>query len=417
MEFNVTLIPRPAYTDRLAPFIGQPIIKVLTGLRRCGKSSLLRLTADRLLAEGVAPNHIVRLDFESLDSAPLAEASALNAWILAQMAEPGRYYVFLDEIQEVDHWEKAVNSLFATREDIDLYLTGSNSRLLSSELATYIAGRYVAIPVSTLSFSEHLAFVARLDAQADGPAPQRSVAEQFDTYLRRGGFPGLYATSYDDQQIGQAVTDIYNSALIQDTIRRRGIRNVDMLRRIAAFALENVGSPFSARSVADYFKSQRRSVDSETVLNYLDALCEAYVLVRVPRWDLRGKKLLTVAEKYYAGDHGLINAVLGYEDRRLPGVLENVVGAELRSRGYQTAVGKVGDQEVDFVATRGNERLYVQVTTSLTASEQTQARELAPLLAIRDAYPKIVLSLDSHAAGTYDGVRHLWLPQWLLGDE
>jgi predicted AAA+ superfamily ATPase len=245
-------------------------------------------------------------------------------------------------------------------------------------------------------------------------AAGQPTAEQFSAYLRRGGFPGLYSTTYDDTQVDQAVTDIYNSALIQDVINRRQIRNVDMLRRVAAFALENVGSPFSARSVADYFKSQRRGVDPETVLNYLEALCESFVLVKVPRYDLQGKKLLTTNEKYYAGDHALIHAILGYQDRHLPGILENIVQAQLRLRGYQTTVGKAGDKEVDFVATRGDERLYVQVTTSLTASDTTQARELAPLLAIRDSFPKIVLSLDSHAGGTHHGIRHLWLPQWLL---
>ncbi|MCL2490213.1 MAG: ATP-binding protein [Propionibacteriaceae bacterium] len=402
------LIPRPDYIDRIAPFVGQHIIKVLTGLRRCGKSSLLRLVADRLLAEGTPTSHVIYVNFELLESAPLTEATALSQWVTDQMTEPGPYFVFFDEVQEVDHWEKSVNSLFAAFDNIDIYLTGSNSRLLSSELATYIAGRYVTIPVATLSFSEHLAF-----AQQTGTGAA-SLADQFDTYRRRGGFPGLYATSYADIQIDQAVADIYNSALIQDTIRRREIRNVDMLRRIANFTLDNIGSPFSARSLSNYFKSQRRPIDPETVLNYLDALCESFILVKVPRYDLQGKKLLTVAEKYYAGDHGLVNALLGHNDRHLPGILENIVGAELRLRGYQTTVGKLGTQEVDFVATKGTERLYVQVTSSLTASDETRQRELAPLLAIRDAYPKIVVSLDAHAAGSYDGIRHIWLPHWLL---
>ncbi|MDR0284315.1 MAG: ATP-binding protein [Propionibacteriaceae bacterium] len=402
------LLPRRVYTDRLAPFVGQHIIKVVTGLRRSGKSSLLKLVAADLLAGGVAPGQIIQVDFESLDTAVLAEATALHRYLTGRMAGPGPYYVFLDEIQEVEHWEKAVNSLYSMRADVDIYLTGSNSRLLSSELATYIAGRYVVFPVSTLSFAEHCAF-----SEALSPGPV-DTATLFQTYLRRGGFPGLYATTYDDAQIDQAVRDIYNSALIQDTIARRRIRNVDMLRRVAAFAMENVGNPFSARAVADFFKSQRRRVDPETILNYLDALCESYLLTRVPRYDLQGKKLLTINEKYYVGDHALIHAQLGYSDRHLPGVLENIVEAELRRRGYQTTVGKVGDQEVDFVATRGDECLYVQVTTSLLADERVRTRELAPLAAIRDSYPKLILSLDREAGGTDRGIRHLWLPQWLL---
>ncbi len=406
------LIPRTAYMDRLSPFVGQHIIKVLTGLRRSGKSSLLQLVADQLRTDGVSPTHILYLNFESLENAALSNAQALHDHVTASMAEPGRYYVFLDEIQEVKDWQKAVNSLFANYDDIDLYLTGSNSRLLSSELATYIAGRYVTIPVSTLSFAEHMLFEEAINGRASPP----DTASQFNTYLRRGGFPGLYSTSYDNAQIDQAVTDIYNSALIQDTIHRRQIRNVDMLRRIATFALENVGNPFSARSVADFFKSQRRKVAPDTVMSYLDALCDSFILVKVPRYDVQGKKLLTTNEKYYAGDHSLIHAVLGYQDRHLPGVLENIVGAELRARGYHTAVGKLGPQEVDFVATNGNERLYIQVTTSLIASEATRARELAPLLAIHDAHPKFVLSLDRTAGGDEAGIRHAWLPEWLLSD-
>jgi len=405
------LVPRPVYVDRIIPFMGQHIIKVLTGLRRSGKSSLLRLVADRLLADGVPAQRIIFIDCESLEFAPLAQAAPFNHYLTGLMTEPGPYYLFLDEIQEVEQWEKVVNSLFATRDDIDIYLTGSNSRLLSSELATYIAGRYVTIPVSTLSFKEHVAFAQQIDNKTDST----DLSALFASYLRRGGFPGLYATTYGDEQIDQAVLDIYGSVLIQDTINRRHIRNVDMLRRIAAFALENVGNPFSARSVSDYFKSERRSVDPETVLNYLDALCESFVLVKVPRYDVQGKRLLLTNEKYYAGDHALIHAVCGYQDRHLPGVLENVVGAELRLRGYQTTVGKMGEKEVDFVASRGDDRLYVQVTTSLIASEETRVREVAPLAAIRDAYPKLVLSLDQLAGGTDNGIQHLWLPQWLLG--
>ena len=400
------LVPRPTYASRIAPFVGQRIIKVLTGLRRSGKSSLLSLTAENLVASGVPADRVVTLDFESL-AAP-SDAVALDTYLSERLVGPGRYYLFLNEIQEVDQWPRVVNSWFATREDVDIYLTGSNSRLLSSELATYIAGRYVSVPVGTLSFAEHLEFSRQMGTEASA-----DLGAGFATYLRRGGFPGLYATSYDDPEVDQAVTDIYNSALIQDTINRRRIRNVDMLRRLAAFALESVGSPLSARSVADYFKSQRRRVDPETVVNYLDALCESYILVKAPRYDVQGKRLLEFNEKYYAGDHALINAIVGHQDRHLPGVLENIVQAELRARGYSVAVGKVGEQEVDFVATKAGEPLYVQVTVSLTASEGTRARELAPLKAIRDSYPKLVLSLDRHAGGTDDGVRHVWLPEWL----
>ena len=403
----MNLLTRPTYLDAVRPFVDQPIIKVLTGLRRCGKSSLLQLVAQDLIQRGVPETSILRLDFESMELSALTTAAALHTHIADWLPQHGRGYILLDEIQEVDGWEKAINSLHATK-DVDIYLTGSNSRLLSSELATYIAGRYVAIEVSTLSFAEYLAFTSN-----NSQASTDDIGAQFEQYLHRGGFPGLVGFQLDDSHHYRAVRDIYESALLQDAIGRRQLRNADMVKRVASFALDNVGSPFSARSVSIFLKSQQRSVAIETVLTYLDALCEAFVLTKVPRYDLRGKALLTINEKYYAGDHALVHAVLGYNDTRLPGVLENIVAAELRRRGYTLAVGKLGDQEVDFVATNGDDRLYVQVTTSLT-DLATRQRELAPLLAIPDSYPKIVLSLDRLAGGNTDGVKHLWLPAWLL---
>ena len=400
------LFPRPAYLAAIRPFIDQPVIKVITGMRRCGKSSLLQLVARELGQRGVPQDAIIQLNFEDFTLNELTSAPALHQYVIAHLPAEGRGYVLFDEIQEVDGWEKVVNSLQATC-DVDLYLTGSNSRLLSSELATYIAGRYVAIKAHTLSFAEYSA----LDDTAAG------MAALFDQYQRRGGFPGLIGSRLDDRQHYQAVKDIYESALLQDAVARRNLRNVDMVRRVAAFAIDNVGSPFSARSVSQFLKSQRRTLSVETVLSYLDALCEAFVLIKVPRLDLRGKALLTVNEKYYAGDHALIHATLGYNDARLPGVLENVVAMELLRRGYDLSIGKWGDQEVDFVADSGADRLYVQVTTSLNANPVTRDRELAPLLAIPDSYPKIVLSLDQHAGGNIQGVRHLWLPAWLAGEE
>jgi predicted AAA+ superfamily ATPase len=403
------LVPRPAYVSAIAPFIGQPIIKVLTGLRRCGKSSLLKLIAQELRARGVPDASIIMLDFESMELSSLLRADALHEYLVAHLPTEGLGYVLLDEIQEVEGWERVVNSLHATK-DVDIYLTGSNSRLLSGELATYLAGRYVTTEVSTLSFAEYLAF----RRQVSGGAAEPDVAAAFDDYVRRGGFPGLMSAQLDDVQHYRAVSDIYASALIQDAVSRHGIRNADMLRRVAAFALETVGSPLSASSIAAYFKSQRRSVAVDTVVSYLGVLNEAFILARVPRNDLQGKGLLSVNDKHYAGDHSLIHAVLGYDDRRLPGVLENIVGAELRRRGYQVSVGKVGDAEVDFVADHGSERLYVQVAVTVAASVETRERELAPLLAIRDSHPKLLLTLDRLAGGGPAGIQHRWLPDWLL---
>jgi predicted AAA+ superfamily ATPase len=402
----MVLIDRPRYLEAINPYIDQPVVKVLTGLRRSGKSSIMALLAERLERRSGAT--VIRLDFDNFELADLATARALHDHLSGLLPEGKKAYLLLDEIQEVDGWEKVVNSLHASGK-ADIYLTGSNSRLLSSELSTYIAGRFVTIPVSTLSFAEHVSFT---NATTDAELP---IADHFNSYLRRGGFPGLtQLTSYPDTETYRAIRDIYGSALIRDVITRNNIRNADMLQRIAAFAMENTGYLLSGNSIANYFKSQRRKVDPETVLSYLSALSESFILYRVPRFDLQGRELLTVNDKYFAGDHGLIHALLGYQDRHLPGVLENIVFHELLRRGFQVYVGKLGDREIDFITETDGKRYYIQVTTSLDASPQTRARELAPLLAIKDSYPKLILSLDQHAGGSENGIEHRWLPDWLL---
>jgi predicted AAA+ superfamily ATPase len=315
--------------------------------------------------------------------------------------------VLLDEVQEVAEWERLVNSLLAEGR-CDVYLTGSNSRLFSSELATYVAGRYVAIEVSTLSFAEHLDFSRHLGRQ-----DLERLDVEFGVYLRQGGFPGLYQAEYTPDQVRQIVSDIYYSAVVRDILTRHEVRGAELFDRVAHFALDNIGNLFSARRVSDFLKSERRSVAHQTVADYLGFMGEAFLLARVPRMDLRGRGLLATNEKHFAGDHGLVNAVLGYSPSRLPGLLENVVWAELRRRGYEVAIGKVGEAEVDFVADRRGERLYVQVAASVL-DESTRARELAPLLAIRDAHTKYVLSLDGFADGNSLGVRHRRIPEFLL---
>ncbi len=403
------LVARPRYLDQIVPFVDAPVVKVLTGLRRSGKSQLLALVIRLLADRGVPGERICHLDFDSLDNAHLTTAAALHEHITAVLPDDGRVYVLLDEVQEVDEWERVVNSLQATGR-VDVYLTGSNSHLLSSELATYIAGRYVSIDVMPLSFAEHLDFAAQLA----GRDPTRT-AEEFERYVRLGGFPGTHVASYSEREVRVLVQDIYRSTLIRDVLTRHQIRDADMFERVAAFALDNVGNPFSARRVAAFMKSQNRQVNHQTVAGYLNALAEAFVLVKVPRFDVRGRALLAMDEKYYVGDHGLVHALFGYSDQRLPGVLENIVYAELVRRGYTVTIGKVDTLEVDFVDERSNERCYVQVTVT-AADPQTRRRELAPLQKIADSYPKFLLSLDPMAGGNTDGIRHQRIPDFLLSD-
>lgn len=397
---------RPTYLAKLEGYVDTPFAKVVMGMRRCGKSALLSLFHDRLLSRGVAPERVIQLNFDLLENATLCEPDALNTYISSRLPDQGPLYVLLDEVQEVDRWERVVNSLIAAGRT-DVYLTGSNSKLLSSELATYIAGRYVSIEISTLSFSEFLSF-----ARQSGQGPD-DIRAQFNRYLVRGGFPVLFSADYSEEQVRQLVSDIYASTLLRDVLTRKNIRSPELFERVALYALDNVGNTFSARRVSDFLKSESKSITHQTVADYLAALGEAYVLHKTPRFDLRGKTHLATQEKYYAGDHGLINALLGYSATHLPGILENIVQAELRSRGYQVSIGKLGENEVDFVAQRQDERLYVQVAASIL-DPATRQREYAPLLAIRDSYPKYVLTLDDLASGTTEGIRHLRIPDFLL---
>ena len=405
----MSYIARPRYMDRIEGFLDKPgVAKVLTGMRRSGKSVLLQMIRDRLVDRGAHPEQILYLNFDVMANMDLRSARVLDDHIRQNVPETGPYYVLFDEIQEVDQWEHVVNSLISQGR-ADIYLTGSNSRLLSSELATYIAGRYISFEVSTLGFSEYVAFCHETGMGG------MDTESQFQSFLMRGGFPGLFAGNYSDEQARQIVTDIYGSTLIRDVLTRRGIRSTETFERIASFALDNVGNPFSARRVSDFLKSERKTISHQTVADYLDAMTEAYLLYRVRRFDLQGKAHLASSEKYYAGDHGLINALLGYSVVRLPGLLENVVQAELRRRGFNVSVGKLGDREVDFIATRRGERIYIQVSASIL-DPQTREREYAPLLAIMNSFPKYVLSLDSLAAGNVEGVHHRNLRDFLLDD-
>lgn len=404
------IVDRPKYLEKLESFIDAPVVKVLTGLRRSGKSRLLDLVVERLIERGIDSDRIVHLNFDSLEHASLASAQALDAHLKEVLPSDGHVYVLLDEIQEVTEWERLVNSLLAEGRT-DLYITGSNSRLLSGELATYIAGRYVTIDVWPLSFREYLSF-----RQAFAADDMADTDGEFTRFLRLGGFPGVHMLPLDESDARSMIMDIYRSTLVRDVLSRNRIRDADMFERVAAFAIDNVGNPFSARRVADFMKSQRRSIGHETVLNYLTALAEAFVIARVPRFDLHGKAILATDEKHFVGDHGIVNALFGYSDQRLPGVLENIVWMELRRRGYEVTVGRIGTAEVDFVARRADDVVYIQVAATI-AAEETRRREHRPLESIADNHPKYLLTLDPLAGGNTDGIKHRRIPEFLLTDE
>lgn len=405
------MIQRELYLKQIRPFIDKPFVKVLTGIRRCGKSSILMMVRDELEQNGVVPENIVYINFENLDFADLDTAEKLHKHLKAHMTGEGRYYVLLDEIQEVKHWEKAVNSLLSSA-NADLYITGSNSRLLSSELATYIAGRYVEIKISTLSFREYLLF--KEVRTGEKPA---NIREEIRSYIRLGGFPAVHIGDYDEDVAYRIVNDIYSSAILRDTIQRHKIRNIELLERVVKFVFDNIGNTFSAKNVADYFKSQQRKVDLNTVYNYLSALESAYIIRKIPRYDIKGREILQTNEKYYIGDQSLAYAVMGYKDRMISGILENIVMLELERRGYRVCVGKLYTKEVDFIAEQKNDKVYIQVSYTPTVSQETIDREFAPLLAVKDHYPKYVVTMDDFWRDNVEGVRHKHLAEFLLMDE
>lgn len=402
-----SMVERDLYINQIAPFIDRPLVKVVAGIRRCGKSVVLQLIRNELLKRGVPQGRIVYMNFESFVWQNVVDAKSLYAYVSSQIAQTpqGKIYILLDEIQEVEEWEKAVNS-FMVDFDVDIYVTGSNSKMLSSELSTYLTGRYVSFQIQTLTFREYLKF-HQLDAT------NKDIRhKEFPNFVKMGGFPAVHTADYKPNDAYKLVYDIYSSVILRDTVQRHNIRNVELLERIVAFVFDNIGNRLNAKNIADYFKSQHRKVDANTVYNYLNALQGAFIVQRVPRYDIKGKEILQTNEKYFVSDLSLVYALMGYKERMIAGALENIVYWELRSRGYGVFIGKNDDKEVDFVAIKREKKMYVQVTYKLSSPE-TVEREFAPLLAINDNCPKYVVSMDETWHGDIEGVRHKHIADFL----
>lgn len=402
------MIRREMYMKQICAFMDKPVIKVLTGMRRSGKSMLLQMIKDDLGKRHIEPERIIYMNFESLRYEAFKNYRALYDEICRQIGDTSaKVYILLDEIQEVTDWEKAVNSLRVDF-DCDIYLTGSNANLLSGELATLLSGRYVEIRVYPLSFAEYLQFTAR------NPEERHIEKEQqFINFLQYGGLPGIHQLRWQEDIVLQYVTDIYNSVLLKDIISRYKFRDAAMLERIVQYVMDNIGNIFSAKSVTDFLKSQGRKASAETVYNYLRALESAFLLYRVPRFDIKGKRLLETQEKYYVSDLGIRHAVLGYRDNDIAGLLENIVYVSLIQRGYNVYIGKQGTLEVDFIAQKQDERMYIQVCYVLTP-ENTE-REFRPLEQIQDNYEKIVLSMNSLLPINRGGIKQKSIVDFLLG--
>ena len=400
------MIPRPFYLDRIRAYLDTPVVKVITGMRRVGKSTLLAGLREALLARAVPASQILSINKDLVAWDAVRDYRDLDRVVHERFAGvPAPRYLMVDEIQEIDGWEKAINS-FIAEGLADLVIAGSNAHLLSTELATLLTGRYVETPVYPLSFSEFREF----RHAASDPGDQRT---QFARFLRYGGLPGLHLLPMDDDVLFPFLNSILNTILLKDIVKRHAVRDVGQLERVLSFAFDNCGSPISGRNISAFFKNQRLRITTETVINYLSHLCDAFLLFRTGRFEIKGRKHLEFRDKYYLGDLGLRHALFGYREADIGGLLENVVYLELLRRGYKVNVGLVDQYEIDFVAERHGERLYVQVAY-LLATPETVKREFGNLERIADNHPKLVLSMDELGPAQRNGIRQQNLVEWLL---
>ncbi|GHV91266.1 ATPase [Spirochaetia bacterium] len=406
------LIKREPFIQKIRPFIGKDIVKILTGIRRCGKSVMLQLIREELIEQGVDKGHIIAMNFDTFENGSELNAEAVYFKVKKQAQAAGeKVYLFFDEIQELEGWEKLANSCL-TELKADIYITGSNSKLLSGEYATYLSGRYVMFKVYPFSFNEVLTALAQTGTSG-AVSPDSAISEQeaFEKYLVYGGMPFIYQSSFDDFSIQQYLRDVTDAIILKDITGRYNIRDVDQLKRLILYLFSNVGNLFSTGSVQNYLKSERRSLSWETIYNYIEYCKAAYLLLPALQEDLSGKSLLRVNEKIYFTDHGLWQALYGNNKRDIQQILENIVYLELLRHDYTVTIGKIGDKEIDFVAQKNNEKIYIQVAY-LLSSPETIERKFAVFREVKDNYPKYVLSLDEFDLSR-EGIRHMNIRRFL----
>lgn len=401
------MVFRENYVNKIMAFTDTPFVKILTGVRRCGKSTIMQMIMEELRKRGIKEERIISFRFDSMEYEGLT-AKNLYDLLKEKLSKEETTYLFLDEVQEITGWEKAVNSI-NTDFDVDIYVTGSNSRMMSSEISTYLTGRYVSFRIFTLSFAEYLTFKKKYDKLED-------THKELVNYIKYGGFPAIHLQKYPLDDAYTIVRDIYNSTIFSDIVKRNQVRKIDQLERVIKFVFDNVGKTFSAKSISDYLKSEHRSIDNETVYNYLEKLESAYILHRCSRYDVQGKELLKTQEKFYLADSSFKYSVLGYNDESVAAMLENVVYLELLRRGYEVCIGKTQNGEIDFIATRQGDKLYIQITREIN-SEKTEKREYDRLLEINDQYPKYLLRTDEFSGGNYQGIKTMHVADFLLSDE
>lgn len=397
------MIFRPTYIEAIKPFKDKPLIKILPGIRRCGKSTIFQMLKEELVKSGIAEALIIEKRYTDMDIPENITAKQMYDELKEAIGEKEHCYLLLDEIQEVPGWEKAVNSLLEEGR-ADIYITGSNSKLMSSEISTYLTGRYIQIPVFTLSFKEYMEFKKE---------SEKSKAELLEEYIRFGGFPIIALGDYEAQQAYQIINGIYYTAVSRDIVKCHRINKQDLFDRVVKYIIENVGKTFSANSISNFLKSEHRKVSVETIYNYLCWLEQAFIIYSCPRYDLQGKSILKTQEKYYLADVSLKYSLLGYNRKMLDGAMENIIFLELKRRGYDVFVGKNETKEIDFVAVRREEKIYVQVCVQLP---QNSDREVGNLMAIRDHYPKYVVTLNEMDTGIEEGIKIVHLADFLLDE-
>lgn len=400
---------RSIFIENLKKFKDEQIIKILCGVRRCGKSTILKTYKDELISLGVKKQNIIEQLYSSMEFNEYFDYKNMHKELLSLIENADKnqkVYLLLDEVQEVENWEKCVNSLFETQ-NVDIYVTGSNSKLLSSEISTYLTGRFVQIPIFTLSFSEFIDFKKHYFTINT----EISLEKYFEQYLKSGGFPFIAKTNHNQEENYQIIDGIYSTVVTRDISKRHNISNLEMFNRVVRFILENLGKNFSAKTIFDFFKSQQRSISIETIYNYLAWLEEAFIIYRCNRFDIQGKNVLKTQEKYYLSDIGFKYSQFGFSPKSIASVLENIVYLELRRRGFTVYIGKFADKEIDFIATKQNEKLYVQVCRTLPDDSD---REIDNLKLIKDNYPKYVVTMDSLVCGNVDGIQIVHIKDFLL---
>ena len=400
MNFPRILKKRKGYIDRIKPFMQKPVVKVLTGQRRVGKSFLLYQLIEEILGEEPDAN-IIYINLEDFAFSSLQTAEDLHSYIISHSKEKAKNYIFIDEIQDIPGFEKVIRSLLLN-EDNDIYITGSNAKMLSGELATYLSGRYIEFKIYSLSYSEFLEFHGLTESETS-----------YELYSRYGGLPYLLNLPLEDETVNEYLKSVYSTIVFRDVVSRYKLRNTLFLEKLIQFLSENIGNLFSAKNISDYLKSQHTTISVNQIQSYTEYLNNAFLIHRVERYDLIGKRVFEIGEKYYFENMGIRNIVVGYRITDKAKILENLVYNHLLYKGYDIKVGYYGDKEIDFIGEKNGEKLYIQVALKID-SDKTAEREFGNLLKIQDNYPKIVVTKDTFSGNSYEGIRHCPIRQFLM---